>query len=63
MKEARPHTSNMSPEMSTPNRGTILPAERGRSDFLTGGLGARNAFEEPEDFTGPGGRDPLNIAE
>lgn len=58
MREARPHTSNMSPEMSTENVGTILPAERGARAWPpgNGGRKGRNAFIEPDQFiTGPGG--------
>lgn len=59
MKEARPHTSNMSPEMSTKNRGSILPAERARLDTDEGGLYSRNAFEEPDDYHSNSGPDSV----
>ena len=63
MKEARTHTSNMHPNLSTTNRGSILPAERAREDTLAGGLASRNAFEEPEDFHANPGNDPWNMAD
>ena len=73
MREAKPHRSNMDTKMSTTNRGTILPWERGPRasknewDSSPGNVGrpGRNAFIEPADFiVGPhgrvGGNDPLN---
>ena len=69
----RTRRSNMSPEMSTENRGTILAWERGPrasnrwGDSSPGNAGrpGRNSFIEPAEFiTGPhgrvGGNDPLN---
>jgi hypothetical protein len=54
MKEARPHLSNMTPEMSTENVGEILPGawsvsgDRGRK--------TRAAYRQPAEFTpGPNG--------
>ncbi|HVA84906.1 MAG TPA: hypothetical protein VNF73_01180 [Candidatus Saccharimonadales bacterium] len=67
MEYARTHRSTMDPEMSTKNRGVILPAERGSRGYAVAGSGraSRNAFQEPADFEpGPqgcvGGGDPLN---
>lgn len=67
MKEAHPHTSAVTHEMSTKNRGQILPAERSERAWPPGrgGLAGRNAFQEPAEFTtGPnghvGGGDPNN---
>ena len=67
------HRSNMHSDLSTTNRGTILPWERGprASDELgdsspgNAGRPGRNAFIEPAEFiTGPhgliGGNDPNN---
>ncbi len=51
----------MTPEMSTKNRGAILPAERGNLIGHADGHNTRNAFEEPDDAWGPGGCDPDNI--
>lgn len=64
----------MNHEMSTKNRGVILPAERDRLMDPTGGGGGRrgrNAFQEPEemvfgshapgsDHYGVGGENPCN---
>jgi hypothetical protein len=52
MKEARPHTSNMHPDMATTNRGSILPAERAERAWPPGrgGRKGRNAFQQPADF-------------
>ncbi len=61
MDHARPHRSTMTPEMSTKNRGAILPAERGNLIGHADGHNTRNAFEEPDDAWGPGGCDPDNI--
>ena len=68
MREAKPHRSNMGTEMSTTNRGTILPWERGtRAGEVPGNAGrpGRNAFLEPAEFiVGShgriGGNDPMN---
>jgi hypothetical protein len=49
----------MSPEMSTKNRGSILPAERARLDTDEGGLYSRNAFEEPDDYHSNSGPDSV----
>lgn len=52
MREARPHRSNMDPELSTSNRGAILPAERMERAWPPGrgGRKGRNAFQEPDHF-------------
>jgi hypothetical protein len=54
MKEARPHRSNMTSEMSTENVGEILP--QAWSVNATAGRRGRAAFREPTEFTsGPNG--------
>jgi hypothetical protein len=59
MQTAFTHRSTMDPEMSTKNRGTILPAERGNIiGDKTEGYNHRNAFEEPgSPMGGTGGTD------
>lgn len=58
MKEAK-NRASMSHEMSTKNRGVVLPAERGTIRGPMdgpGGRAARNAFEEPDEYeVGPNG--------
>jgi hypothetical protein len=66
MREAG-NKASVSHDMSTTNRGSILPSERAERAWPPGrgGLKGRNAFQEPEDFiVGShgciGGGDPRN---
>jgi hypothetical protein len=68
VKEATTHRSNMSPDMSTKNVGSITP--QGGSPTSSHGRLGRGGYEEAEDFEpgpqehmGLGGDDYLNPAE
>jgi hypothetical protein len=63
MEHARPHTSNMHPDMATTNRGSVLfTGQTGRSSYPAGrlGRGARNAQQHPADFV-PGSQGDTGI--